>query len=184
MKIPVVGFDPSLRNWGIAEGILDLTTGHLENINLVLVETTKGKAKQVRANSDDLARSEDIAKAAIESAKKAKAVFAEVPVGSQSAASMKSYGVCVGILGAIRALGIPVIEVTATEVKKHFTGNPNATKKDMINQAVANYPDANFPNQKGRVTDKAEHVADALGAIYAGVNTPVFQNLMRFYTEA
>lgn len=183
MKIPVAGFDPSFTNWGIAEGMLDLETGILSEVNLTLIETEKGSNKQVRTNSDDLARTELLAVAAIATARRCKAIFVEMPVGSQSANGMKAYGVVVGVMGAIRALGIPVIEVTATEVKKQFTGNKNATKQEMIDQAVLTYPTANFPNQRGRVTAKAEHVADALGAIHAGVNTPIFQQIMRIYAE-
>ena len=94
-----------------------------------------------------------------------------------------------GILGSIRAEGIPLIEVTASEVKKAATGNKNATKQQMIDWAVDLYPEANWPVHrqngknfnKGDIVDKAEHVADGLGAIHAGVMTPVFQNLMRLF---
>lgn len=180
MKIPVVGFDPSLRNWGIASGTLDLKTGYLDDLSLQLIETTKGTAKQVRVNSDDMARAEELAQAAIKAGQAAKAVFVEVPVGSQNASGMKSYGVVLGILGALRAMGIQVIEVTPTEVKKTFTGDKNASKRQMIDQAVALYPTANFPRHRGQVAEKAEHVADAIAAIHAGVCTPVFQNIMKF----
>ena len=149
MKIAVCGIDPSLRNWGIAEGILNTETGYLDDVRLTLI------------------------------ARKAKAIFVEVPVGSQSARAMASYGVCVGILGSIRALGIPIIEVTATEVKKSLTGDPVATKDKMIKQALLDYPDANFPRCRGKIVAKAEHVADAIAAIHAGVQTPAFLNIMR-----
>lgn len=104
---------------------------------------------------------------------------------------MASYGVCVGVLGAIRALGIPLIEVTASEVKISLTGNKNATKQAMIDAAVGFYPDANWPLydksgkgfQKGDIHSKTEHVADALAAIHAGANTPAFQNLMRLFRK-
>lgn len=183
MKISVVGFDPSLTNWGIAECELDLTTGYLDTPHLTLIEPEKLTHKQVRQNSTDLFVSEQLAKSALSAARKSKVVFVEVPVGSQSARAMASYGMCVGILGAIRAEGIPLIEVTANEVKFSFTGCKNATKRAMIDQAVALYPKANFPRQRGRIVDKAEHVADAIAAIHAGVNTPMFQNLMRLYDK-
>lgn len=183
MKIPVVGMDPSLTNWGIAKGLLDLEDGCLEVLDLQVIETEVGKNKQVRVNSTDLGRAELLAKSAMEAAQWSKVVFAEVPVGSQSANAMKAYGVCVGILGAIRASGVQIIEVTALEVKLHLSGKKHATKEQMIKAAVALYPNANFPKQGERVTNKAEHVADALGAIHAGVHTPVFQNLMRLYAR-
>ena len=179
MQIPVAGFDPSFTNWGIAEGQLDLDTGYLENVRLGIVSTEKGRAKQVRTNSDDLQRCEELARKALEVGRRCKAIFVEVPVGSQNASGMKAYGVVCGILGTLRAEGIQIIEVTPTEVKKTFTGNKNATKEQMIAQAVQLYPDANFPMHRGQIASKAEHVADALAAIHAGVSTPIFQNLLR-----
>ena len=184
MRIPVAGFDPSLANWGIAEGVVDLSTGELDSVKLETVKTAKGKNKQIRTNSDDLQRAEDLATRVFEVGKRNKVIFVECPVGSQNASGMKAYGVVVGILGALRAIGVQVIEVTATEVKVALTGDKNATKEQMIKQAVTFYPDANWPRLKGVViASKAEHMADSLGAIHAGVNTPLFQNLIRLYTE-
>lgn len=183
MKIPVAGFDPSLNSWGIAEGQLDLTHGYLSDLVLSTIEPEKKQGKQVRQNSVDLQRAEDLATTAIEIARRCKVVFVECPVGSQSANGMKAYGIVVGVLGAIRALGIPVIEVTALESKKIFTGDKNASKDRMIATAVGLYPNANFPLYRGEIAKKAEHVADAIAAIHAGVRTPVFKNLMRLFAE-
>lgn len=189
MIIPVAGFDPSLTHWGIAEANLDLNGGYLNDPVLEVVEPEKLKGKQVRQNSTDLFVSEQLAVKALAVARKSKVVFVECPVGSQSARAMASYGVCMGILGAIRAEGIPLIEVTAFEVKKAATGNKNATKQDMIDWGVELYPEANWPVYeqngknfvKGELHSKCEHVADALGAIHGGVLTPTFQNLMRLF---
>lgn len=183
MKIPVVGFDPSLRNWGIAESLLDLSTGFLDTPHLTLVQPQDLEGKQVRQNSSDMYLAQQLAGPVIEAAKRAKAIFVEVPVGSQSARAMASYGVCVGVLGAVMALGIPLIEVTATEVKLVLSGDRVATKAKMIQAALDYYPDANFPRQRGRLVAKAEHVADAIGAIHAGVRTPMFSNFMRLYEK-
>jgi Holliday junction resolvasome RuvABC endonuclease subunit len=181
MKIPVLGMDPSLRNWGLAVAQLDLVTGILDTPSLDLVCPKDLKGKQVRKNSSDLHLAEQLAATVIEAAKKAKVVFVECPVGSQSARAMASYGICVGILGAIRSLNIPLIEVTPTEVKVSLTGNKNATKDQMIKRAVELYPGATFPMHHGKMTSKAEHVADAIGAIWAGVHTPTFQTILRLY---
>ena len=181
MKIPVVGFDPSLRNWGIAQSQLDLETGYLDTPHLTLVCPKDMEGKQVRQNSHDLHIASQLAEVVIPIAKTAKVIFVEVPVGSQSARALVSYGVCVGILGAVRSLGIPLIEVTPTEVKQVFTGNKLATKDEMITQAVSLYPNANFPMFRKEVSGKAEHVADAIATIHAGVHTQMFQNLMRLF---
>ncbi|MFA7188467.1 MAG: hypothetical protein WC117_00095 [Sphaerochaetaceae bacterium] len=184
MKIPVAGFDPSLTHWGFAEGNLDLVTGVLDDLTLSIAITEKGKAKQIRTNSDDLQRAEDLATKAFEVAKRCKVIFVECPVGSQSANGMKSYGIVIGILGSLRAQGIQIIEVTASEVKKSLSGNKKATKREMIDSAYGFYPEANWLKEKsGRLINDNEHTADAVGAIHAGVTTPLFQNLMRLYAK-
>lgn len=189
MIIPVLGMDPSLLHWGLAEADLDLGTGYLTTPTLTVLEPVEINSKQVRVNSNDLYRAEQLAKVVIAKATKAKAVFVECPVGSQSARAMASYGICVGILGALRASGVQLIEVTASEVKSALTGNKTASKRDMIDSAISLYPEANFPvykravkgKLKGQITATAEHVADAIGAIHAGVQVPLFQNLMKLY---
>lgn len=183
MIIPVLGMDPSLRNWGLAASNLDLVTGFLEDPALSLVQPKDIKGKQVRKNSSDLHLAEQLAEEVMKAAQKAKAIFVEVPVGSQSARAMASYGVCVGVLGAVRAMGIPLIEVSPLEVKQVFTGDRNATKDQMIQKAVELYPTSNFPMHRGAVSSKAEHLADAIAAIHAGVRTPTFQNLMRLFQK-
>jgi Holliday junction resolvasome RuvABC endonuclease subunit len=189
MKITVVGFDPSMTHWGIAVGELDLKTGVLSTPVLRVLEPEKISAKQVRQNSIDLDVAKQLATTVMSTAKTAKAIFVEVPVGSQSARAMTAYGMCVGILGTMLAEGIQLIEVTAEEVKRSITGNSHASKTQMIAGAVNLYPEANFPRyakngkgfKKGEITKGSEHVADAIGAIHAGVNTPLFQNLMKLY---
>ena len=183
MKIPVVGFDPSLNNWGIAEAELDLQDGFLSTPTLSLVQPRDDDGKKkVRRNSLDLQRAEELMTGAMAAAERAKMVFVEVPVGSQSARAMASYGICIGVLGAIRSRGIPLIEVSPEENKKIFTGDKNAPKKVMIGRAMELYPSANWPLHGGRISEaKAEHMADAIAAIHAGVQTPMFQSLLRLY---
>lgn len=179
MRIPVVGFDPSMTAWGIARGQLDLTTGYLEDLTVQVLEPVKIETKQVRQNSQDLAVARQLAEQAFKEVASAKAVFVEVPVGSQNARSMCSYGMCVGILGALLAKDVQLIEVTAFEVKIALAGKKHATKREMIDAAVSLYPDVEFPMKGTRIVDKAEHAADAIGAIHAGVLTPMFQNLLK-----
>ena len=181
MKIPVLGMDPSLRNWGLAFGELDLDTGELSTPRLSIIQPKDLQGKQVRQNSNDLHLAEQLSTGVIPVAECAKVIFVECPVGSQSARAMASYGVCVGVLGAIRAAGIPLIEVTALESKLALTGLREATKRQMIDAAHAYYPDANWPRHKGTVPNTAEHLADAIAAIHSGVRTPTFQNLMRLF---
>jgi Holliday junction resolvasome RuvABC endonuclease subunit len=188
MKIPVLGMDPSLTHWGLAASQLDLSTGFMDPPRAVLIMPQKEKHKQVRQNSKDLHVAEQLASEVFHIAASMKVVFVEVPVGSQSARAMASYGVCVGILGSLRSQGIQLIEVTASEVKKSLTGSSNATKRQMIDTAVNLYPTTNWHSmyvgqRAGQIPDNAEHIADAIGAIHAGVLTPTFQNLMRLFKE-
>lgn len=182
MQIPVLGADISLRNWGLARGMLDIESGVFEKVELKLVQTEVDHNKQVRTNSKDIQAAHDIFIGVkdwfIED--KPKAVFIEVPVGSQSANGMKSYGLCVGLVGAFRALGCPVFEVSPTENKIALAGNKTASKDVMIRTAHELYPEANWlKDGKGKLLNKNEHLADAIGAIHAGVNLPAFQNLLK-----
>jgi Holliday junction resolvasome RuvABC endonuclease subunit len=139
--------------------------------------------KQVRQNSLDLETALQLYKGAAAASEGAHAVFVEVPVGSQSARAMASYGVCVGVLGALRADGSPFFEVTPSEVKMASVGNKTATKSQMISWAMAKHPEANWPTYKKNgqtvVSEaQAEHMADAVASIYAGVNSNAFQQLL------
>lgn len=186
-KIRVCGFDPSMRNWGMAVADLDLESGLLDVPTLSIIQPRDEKSKQVRKNSKDLALAKQLFEGAYDTAKSCKVVFVEVPVGSQSARAMASYGVCVGVLGSLAGLGITIIEVSPEENKKALTGIKHATKEAMISAAMAEYPTANWPRQerngatfkKGDLKAEAEHVADAIGAIHAGCATPTFQTLLK-----
>jgi Holliday junction resolvasome RuvABC endonuclease subunit len=181
--IRVLGCDPSLRNWGLATGLYDLETKELRITDLKTVCPVLPTGKQVRQNSVDLESAYQLYSATIAAAKGAHAVFVEVPVGSQSARAMASYGICVGVLGALRANGIPFFEVTATEVKLAGAGIKTATKEQMISWATRRHPEANWPTYKEHGTvllseAKAEHMADAVGAIHAGLSCNPFQQLL------
>lgn len=188
MKIEVVGIDPSLRNFGFAHGVLDLDTMEIEVNKLVLAETAgadKKTAKVVRKNSDDLDRAQILHKAIQEQCKGKRLAFVEVPVGSQSARAMASYGICVGVLASCP---IPMIQLTPTEVKLAMTGDKNATKDDMIAAAHAAHPNANWLTRKLKgeiqLVDKNEHLADATAAIYAGVLSDQFQQVTAILKSA
>ena len=167
-----------MRNWGLAAGQLDLQAGILSQVEISLVQPKEETSKQVRKNSKDLEIAKQLSQGLYAPVRAAKAIFAEVPVGSQSARAMASYGLCVGILGSLVARGFQIIEVTPEEVKRALAGRKDATKDQMIAAAMAYYPGIRWPMYQGKVAAKAEHMADAIGAIHAGVRTPVFQNLM------
>jgi Holliday junction resolvasome RuvABC endonuclease subunit len=181
--IQVVGQDPSLRNWGIAIGTYELETGTIQIKRLALTNPSLPTGKQVRQNSADLESAFQLYRGALAAAEGAHAVFVEVPVGSQSARAMASYGICVGVLGALRARGTPFFEVTPTEVKLAGFGKKTATKTEMIQWAMSKHPDAGWPTYKEHGQElvseaKAEHMADAVAAIHAGVASNAFQQML------
>ena len=179
--IQVTGFDPSMTNWGIALTDLDLDRGELSVPHLSLVSPTELNIKQVRQNSSDIHKATQLFKHANDIASKSIVTFAEVPVGSQNANGMKAYGMCVGIIGSMVSLGHTVIQVTAEEVKVALTGDKRATKRQMIDAAFELYPTANFRFKGSRLINDNEHLADAIGAIHAGVNTPEFKTILKMY---
>jgi hypothetical protein len=180
-KIDIVGIDISLRNLGVSKGTIDLLTGEISINDLVLTETKAGDkktAKVVRKNSEDLERAIDLREALHKQCEGAKLAFVEIPVGSQSARAMASYGICIGVLASCP---IPIVQVTPTEVKLAGAGHKTATKDEMIEWAVAKYPKAPWlkVKRKGKVeiVAKNEHLADAIAAIHAGVLTDQFRQV-------
>jgi Holliday junction resolvasome RuvABC endonuclease subunit len=183
--IKVVGLDPSLRNWGLAVGTYDTETKQVLIQRLDVLNPVLPTGKQVRQNSLDLEAAHQLYKGAAAAVEDAHAVFVEVPVGSQSARAMASYGICVGVLGAVRGEGTAFFEVTPTEVKLAGFGKKTATKQEMIKWAMDKHPEAPWPmykqNGKAMVSEaKAEHQADAIAAIYAGISGNSFQQMLRF----
>ena len=92
---------------------------------------------------------------------------------------MASYGICIGVLTNCRC---GVIEVTPTEVKVAATGSKTATKEEMIDWAYKKYRDAYgwlTRKQSGQYVLKKEneHLADAIGAINAGLKTSQWKQL-------
>jgi len=180
----VVGLDPSLNNWGIATGLYCMNTGDIKICTLNVICPIIPKGKQVRQNSKDIDAASQLALGLQEALEHAQAVFVEVPVGSQSSRAMASYGICIGILGACRVQGIHMLELTPSEVKIAAVNSKTATKQEMINWAVDSHPKAPWPYYKQHGQEvlnigKAEHMADAVATIYAGVKLNQFQLMKR-----
>jgi len=181
--VKVVGMDPSMSNWGIAVGLLDVNQETLTIDHLAVLKPEVPSGKQVRQNSKDLARAAELYAGALLQVTGAKAIFVEAPVGSQSARAMASYGICMGVLGALRVAGHGFIELTPTEVKLAGHGTKGATKQQMIDWALRTHPEAPWPTftREGQTkvsAVKAEHMADAVAAIHAGLKTPEFTRML------
>lgn len=177
-EIKLLGIDPSLNNLGLAFGRVNLDSFDVSIDKLVLEHPDKADKvtkKTVRKNSDDLRRARCLHKALQQALKEAQIAIVEVPVGSQSARAMASYGICIGVLASCN---IPMIEVTPSEVKLVSVGSKTASKAEMIEWAMTMYPDANWKmTKRGGVmvpTNANEHLADAVAAIHAGLLTDQF----------
>lgn len=177
----IIGVDPSLRNFGIVTANLNIETMEYQVLDMRLVESENNakKEKTVRKNSDDLRRARLLHEGFVKACDGALFAFVEVPVGSQSARAMASYGICVGVLAACP---IAMIQVTPTEVKLAGTGIKTATKDEMIEAAVKAHPEAKWMTRKSKgelvLTNDNEHLADALFAIEAGLKTDQFRQAM------
>ncbi len=168
---------------------MNLETRQLKVDWLALINPVLPKGKQVRQNSLDLASAQQLFEGTLAKTQDAQAIFIEVPVGSQSARAMASYGICVGVLGALRGSSIPFFEVTPTEVKMATVGSKTATKDEMIRWATKTHPEADWPVYKhlgaSEVSSaKAEHMADAIGAIHAGIHTTTFNQMVSLLAPA
>lgn len=181
--IKVVGFDPSLRNWGVAKVLLNVRTLDYVIDDLFLIQPdSKKSGKEVRKNSDDLRRCQVLYDGMVDACDNVTFAIAEVPHGSQSARSMASYGMCVGVLSGCP---IPLIQVSAIEVKIAAVGKKTASKDEMIEWATHNHPQAPWITRKVKgeyqLTDANEHLADALATIEAGIRTQQFKQAIAVY---
>jgi len=171
MKINVVGMDPSIRNWGYAMAVLDTETLEIAVQSLDLSVTAKESAKA----ADGFRRSRLHMARMRKNTADASICFAELPTGSQSASAAKAIGVCVGIMAAVE---IPLICVSPNDVKIATVGKRTATKSQMINWGLRRHPEASWMMRKSKGTlvpvAANEHLADAIGAIYAGLLTDEF----------
>lgn len=176
MKVRVVGLDPSLRSWGICRAELDVDTLVVDVMDFRLIETVAENSKQTRKNSDDIRRAQVLTAGLHAACPAAVVAFCEVPVGSQSARAMASYGLCVGVLGGCP---VPLIELTPYEVKIAAVGFKTADKAEMIDWAMTKHPKAPWLMRGGKPVAKNEHLADALATIYAGVQTAQFATVLQ-----
>jgi Holliday junction resolvasome RuvABC endonuclease subunit len=180
--IKILGIDPSMRNTGLALAEVDIATGGWRCIDLLLVQTKPGEAgKKVRKSSEDLSSGQALYRGVTAFIDKHSPAFAvaEVPTGTQSARGSFSNGLCCGLLAS---LPVPLIEVSPTEVKVASVGHKAACKEEMIEWAVAREPEAPWLKRKSKgelvVMATNEHLADALGAIAAGLATQQFRQAM------
>lgn len=181
----VIGIDPSMNNWGAAVGVVDgEKLVKIRGIYHHSYEIKKGKT--VRQNSQDLRVAQSgyafVRRLRALWSEHVRCIFVEIPVGSQNARAMASYGICIGVIAALREHFPALIEVTPTQVKLSSVGKKTATKAEMIEWATRTWPEANWPTREVKGEDmiiagQAEHIADACAAIVAGLRTDEYRAL-------
>jgi Holliday junction resolvasome RuvABC endonuclease subunit len=190
MNIEVGMLDPSFTHFGVVRALLDLDTLKFTILRMETIVTEPAKKdirKVVRKNSTQLGRCKIILKGYIPVIEGCRIVFAEIPTGAQSANAAWSFGAATM---AVAACPVPVIQVQPTETKMAAVGTKTASKEEMIEWAVATYPDAAWAREErkgknhGRLLNSNEHVADALAVGHAGILTDQFQQLLPLWRQA
>ena len=188
MKIKVIGQDPSMCNWGLAACTIDTNDFSVTANELFVVQDIKEEKdtrKSVRKSSLDIIRARRLSERVNEFLARhsdAKFTMVEIPHGSQKAASMKGYAICITILAA---QSINMIELNERECKLNALGKTSATKAEMIHWAMSEHPEANWKMRrlKGElvsVDGYNEHAADALSAVHAGLVSDQFVQAVTF----
>lgn len=178
-KIRILGVDPALRNTGLAVAEVDIWTGDWNVVDLILLQTEKGKdGKTVRKSSDDLRRCK-VLYDGLQEALKLWAVnmaISEVPTGAQSASASFSNGLSCMLLASIP---VPLIQVNPTEVKMASVGHKYGAKEEIIEWATKRWPDLPWLRRRYKGADALlndnEHLADACATIAAGLKTDQFK---------
>lgn len=177
-RIRILGQDPAFSNFGLALVDVDVDTREMFPLWIRLIETEKTKGKQVRIASDNLARARHIWQGVRDAERDCALIAAEIPSGAQSASAANKLGIALGIVAGHSR---PLIEVTAAEAKKIATGYKDASKFDMVEWAYAQWPHLDWAPGRAAampkgLSNKNEHMADALAIVKAATHTAVFEN--------
>lgn len=179
-----------MRNWGMVKGSYDPETDQLYLNQADLITTEVSKDKKAK-NLKDIECAEELMRRAYKFAKGADLVCIECPVGTQSAAGMLAYGICVALIACLKCAGLEVIITTPMQGKAVVTGTNDAkanaalniTKKEVIEWVISNHPETPLPRYKrnGEMLvsiQNAEHLADGVIAIHAAKARPEFKHTL------
>ena len=176
----VLGVDPSFTSTGWA--LFEVSPSGSETLLDVGVIKTGKEAKRLgmTVTDDRLRRASEIVAAldTLIGKRNVRAVFAEVPMGTQSAVAATGLGIVTGILSAVHYFRrtVQFQWLTPHQVKKGLTGSARASKEEMQAVALSRYGSL---SEMGHWTgSQREHIADAIGAVVAGIDTNVYRSLI------
>ncbi len=168
----IVAIDPAFRNLGWVKASIRNIDGQLKVVVVAsgLFQTKAGSSKKKRKSSDDFHSAKQIASYLRVITSDCDLVISEIPSGSQSARASWTLGVALGTLATITK---PIVEISPSMTKVALTGQKSASKREMIDAAYKLHPEALWSYKKlhGKMvlTNKNEHMADAIGVLYAGL---------------
>lgn len=193
-KLCIVGMDPSYKNWGLCKGLYNTDTHkiHMQDVSLLKIPVVKNRKlrKQMTAFEKaeiDITRSIQLIKALDLYLQNCQVIFTEIPHGSQNSRAAVSMGILLALLGYIEK-DRKLIKVVANDIKLATIGHAQATKNEIVDRAVSLCPNLNWPTSKCQEQKRidygtAEHMADAMGAIEAGINLPEFKSYLTQYNN-
>lgn len=180
MIIQLACFDLAFANTGVVQAEVEITPFGVEfrPYRLQLIVTSappKARMAGLRKSSIEYSRARHLSGEIQRNCRGMDLAAAEIPSGSQSASASRGLGIALGVFAACP---VPVIQVNQRDVKMEAVGDPKASKGDMIKWASELYPDLNWPQKErgsGIKVTEAEHLADAIGVMYAAVKSSTFQ---------
>lgn len=157
MKIKkFISIDPSLKNTAIVKGWID--GGHIILDSYEISVTQPGVGPKAQDTLKRCKQTINMINRVIRDWSP-DVCFGEYPSGSKSSAAMKSYGVSCCYLALLPAF----TGITPNEVKK-VVGIKNASKDEVMDWAVSNFPDFGWERKKdgSLLKGRMEHVADSV----------------------
>lgn len=180
MTYTIIGFDPSLRNWGYCIAKYDSSKRTLEFADTGVIHSKP--TQHDRKNLEDLQSATQLYHGLQELVQwHAPDYFvAELPVGSQSSRAMVSYATCISLCAALaHGDGInttPLLAVTPQAIKKVVSGTNEASKQQVINWVKEHYADT-YQSITDYPKSKQEHICDAIVAVHCAILTKSTENI-------
>lgn len=157
----ILGLDVSYNNWGYS--IAEYQDKLIIKDTGVFTNKTK-KDKKQRQNIIDYNRAKELYKYFLPLVSKVDVICVELPTGSKSSRAMVSYALCCSVMACLSHTNNNVVVVTPMQVKR-IVGSSTASKSDVISWVKQRHDYLDLS-----VKCRAEHIADSIVAIYAGLN--------------